>query len=99
MTGTNLTPPLAERLALNRYEPDESHSHIEVNQELARSTGAGSLLESICPAHVYTLGPDGSIRVLYAACLECGTCFQVAPPGVLTWTYPQGSAGIVYREG
>ena len=99
VTNPQLIPPITERLALNRFEPDEGNPHIEVDQALAQETGAGPLLERICPAHVYSAGADGSIRVLYAACLECGTCSQVAPPGVLKWAYPQGGAGVVYREG
>ncbi len=99
MTDPLLTPPISERLARDRFEPDEGHPHIEVDQELARSTGTGPLLERICPAHVYSIAADGSVGVLFAACLECGTCFQVAPAGVLAWSYPRGGAGIVYREG
>lgn len=99
MTGSQLTPPITERLARDRFEPDEGHPHIEVDQALAQTTGAGTLLERICPAHVYSIGPDGAVGVMFAACLECGTCFQVAPPGTLTWTYPRGGAGVVYREG
>lgn len=99
MTNTKLIPPVTERLALNRFEPDEGKPHIEVDQALAQSTGAGLMLERICPAHVYSVGADGALRVVYAACLECGTCFQVAPEGVLTWVYPQGGTGVVYREG
>jgi ferredoxin like protein len=99
MTKSKLTPPITERLARNRCVPDEGHPHIEIDQFLAQSTGAGTLLERVCPAHVYSVGDDGSIRVLCAACLECGTCYQVAPLGVLKWTYPQGGTGVVYREG
>ena len=38
------------RLSENTYNLDEEESHIEVNQELARATGAGAWLERICPA-------------------------------------------------
>ncbi len=96
---TPLTPPVTERLARNRFEPDDGHPHISVDQEKARATGAGPLLVRICPAHVYTQLPDGTVGVLAAACLECGTCRQVAPAGVLTWHYPRGGTGVVYREG
>lgn len=90
---------VVSRLAGNVYEVDEGNSHIEVNQELAKSTGAGKTLVAVCPAHVYTEEPDGTIGVEYAACLECGTCLAVAPPGVLKWHYPESSAGVVFREG
>lgn len=90
---------IAERLDKNHYETDENQSHIAVNQDLARSTGAGPLLVRVCAAHVYSLQADGTIGITYAACLECGTCRAVAPPGVLTWHYPRSGMGVVYREG
>ncbi|MDR1634510.1 MAG: 4Fe-4S dicluster domain-containing protein [Bifidobacteriaceae bacterium] len=89
---------ITERLARNRYELD-GVSHIEVDQEAARAAGLGPVLERICPAHVYSVGPDGLIGVLWAACLECGACLAVAPPGVLTWHYPAGGTGVLYRLG
>ena len=90
---------VSARLAKNTYNLDEEESHIEVNQELARATGAGKLLEQVCPAHVYSAEEDGSVRVEYAACLECGTCLAVAPAGVLKWHYPRSGFGIMFREG
>ncbi len=89
---------VAERLACNRYELDEE-SHIELDQDLARRTGTGKLLVRICPAHVYSEAPDGTIAVQHAACMECGTCLAVAAPGALRWHYPRGGFGIAYREG
>jgi ferredoxin like protein len=88
-----------ERLAANRYRLDEGESHIEVDQALARATGSGSLLVRVCPAHVYSEAADGTIVVQHAACLECGACLALAPPGVLRWHYPRGGFGIAYREG
>lgn len=90
---------IAERLARNTYLLDEQGSHIEVHQDRARATGAGPILVRVCPAHVYGLAPDGTITVASAACLECGTCLVVAPPGSLTWHYPSGGTGVVLREG
>ena len=66
------------RLAGNTYNLDEEESHIKVNQELARATGAGALLERICPAKVYSVEADGAVGVEYAACLECGTCLAMS---------------------
>ena len=85
-------------LANDRFELDEQESHITVNQELARQ-GGGKLLIAVCPAHVYAEEPDGTITVEYAACLECGTCRAVAPPGLLEWHYPRGGMGVSYRFG
>lgn len=88
-----------ERLARNAFAVDENNSHIHVNQEIARATGTGKILVAVCPAHVYSEEPDGTIRVEYAACLECGSCLAVAAPGALEWHYPEGSQGVNYREG
>jgi ferredoxin like protein len=90
---------VAERLERNHYETDREVSHIEVDQAAAAAAGAGPLLARICPAKVYSLQADGSVGVLYAACLECGTCRALAPPGVLSWHYPRSGMGIAYREG
>ena len=87
------------RLAKNAYEVDEGNTHIEVNQEIARATGTGKLLTKICPAHVYREEADGTISVEFAACLECGLCFQMVAPGSLVWHYPEGAMGVRFREG
>lgn len=90
---------VAERLDKDRYNTDTEESHISIDQAAATRTGAGKLLERICPAHVYSLQADGKVGVLHAACLECGTCLAIAPEGVLMWHYPRGGMGIIYREG
>lgn len=92
-------PTITDRLARNRYETDEDNCHIHVDQDVASGTGAGRILVRVCPAHVYREDEDGTISVEYAACLECGACLAVAPPGSLTWTYPQGGYGVQFREG
>jgi len=91
--------PVQERLAVLHYDVDEEESHIEIDQEAARRTGAGPLLVRVCAAKVYAIAPDGSVTATAAACLECGTCLAVAPPGVLRWHYPRGGFGVTYREG
>ena len=88
-----------DRLSKNVYEVDEGNPHIEVNQEIAKATGTGKLLVRVCPAHVYAEEADGTISVEFAACLECGTCLAVAAPGALTWHYPEGAMGVMFREG
>lgn len=90
---------VSERLERNHYENDPEESHIQVDQAAAKAADAGPLLVRICPAHVYSLQADGTVGVLYAACLECGTCKAVAPAGVLNWHYPRSGMGVTYREG
>lgn len=88
-----------ERLARNAYEVDEEESHIAVDQDAVRRTGCAALLARVCAAHVYEEQPDGSVSVAAHACLECGTCLAVAPPGVLRWRYPRGGFGVAFRQG
>lgn len=88
-----------ERLATLHYDVDEEQPHIVVHQEELRASGAGPLLVRICPAHVYAQDPDGTVTATSAACLECGTCLAVAPPGTLSWHYPRGGFGVTFREG
>ena len=90
---------IAERLGRVLFTLDQGSSHIEVDQDASRATGAGALLALVCPAHVYRVEADGTVGVDHAACLECGTCLAVAPPGVLRWRYPRGGFGVTYREG
>lgn len=92
-------PSISERLAGNRFVLDDEESHITVNQQVARATGTAERLIACCPAGVYSLAPDGTVAVEYAACLECGTCFAVAAPGALEWHYPRGGFGVQYRDG
>ncbi|WP_372595033.1 ferredoxin family protein [Actinotalea sp.] len=88
-----------ERLATLHYDVDEEQPHVEVDQDEVRRTRTGPLLVRICPAHVYAAEPDGTISVTAAACLECGTCLAVAPPGTVSWHYPRGGFGVGFREG
>jgi ferredoxin like protein len=88
-----------ERLARNRYTLDEDESHIRVDQDAVRAAGCAETIARCCPARVYTPTADGGLEVEYAACLECGTCLAVAPPGTLAWHYPRGGFGVSFREG
>lgn len=92
-------PPVGERLTRNRYVVDDDARHIEVDQAVARATGAAKVLVAVCPARVYAEASDGGVDVDEAACLECGACLAVAPPGSLRWRHPRGGFGVAYREG
>lgn len=89
--------PITEKLAINKYEVNEGEPHIAINQELCRQCSDRRCL-FICPAHLYS-EQNGEIIVEWAGCLECGTCKAVCPHGALTWNYPQGGFGIIYRHG
>ena len=87
-----------ERLAKLYYDTD-ADSHIEVDQAAIKAARIGPVLVRVCPAKVYALADDGSLGVTHAACLECGTCRQIAPAGALTWHYPAGGMGVAFRQG
>ncbi|MDR0283320.1 MAG: 4Fe-4S dicluster domain-containing protein [Propionibacteriaceae bacterium] len=92
-------PPVAERLGRNRFIINEGNPHIVVNQAVAKATGTAERIIAVCPAHVYSLAEDGTVSVEFAACLECGTCFEVASEGALSWVYPEGGFGVQFRDG
>ncbi|MBQ9954254.1 MAG: 4Fe-4S dicluster domain-containing protein [Eggerthellaceae bacterium] len=87
---------IEERLALDKYEVDEE-SHIALDQAACAQCLHKYCL-TVCPAKVYTQseGQD-AISVSHVACLECGTCIVACQGGGLTWNYPTGSMGVVYR--
>ena len=53
-----------------------------------------------CPANLFVPTSDGGILFNYEQCFECGTCYMVCnSEGALTWTYPDGGYGVVFRQG
>ncbi len=88
---------IPEKLAINKYELDEGHPHIELNNEICQKCVDKACL-FVCPAGVYT-EQDGKIMADWAGCLECGTCKAACPTEALTWVYPRGGFGIIYRYG
>ena len=87
-----------QKLAVNKYELDEGHPHIEVHEEVCRSLCPDLACLFICPADVYS-EQNGQIVADWAACLECTTCKVACPSEALHWEYPRGGFGIVYRSG
>jgi ferredoxin like protein len=90
--------PVTEKLSVNKYELDEGHPHIEVNEEVCRAKCSHLACLYVCPANVYS-EQNGRIVADWAGCLECGTCKVACPPQALHWEYPRGGFGIIYRQG
>ena len=86
---------ISEKTSIDKYELDET-SHIKVNKEIC-SACTEKYCVSICPAGVYSLNEAGHVDVDHAGCFECGTCTVACGNGGLTWNYPRGGAGIIYR--
>lgn len=58
------------------------------------------LLINACPAGLFSLTPEGDLRVDYRGCLECGTCRLLCDESTLQqWRYPPSGFGITYRFG
>ena len=53
-----------------------------------------------CPAGLFSLTPEGELRVDFRGCLECGTCRLLCDEKTLQqWRYPPSGFGIIYRFG
>lgn len=48
-----------------------------------------------CPSRVY-YWEDGSIKVMYERCIECGACPFGCPYNNIAWENPRGGYGVVY---
>jgi ferredoxin like protein len=52
-----------------------------------------------CPANLFVPKADGGILFNYEQCFECGTCYLVCnEEGAISWSYPEGGHGIVFRR-
>jgi ferredoxin like protein len=88
---------IPEKTARNKYELDEK-PHIRVDSSGVCASCAKKPCTTVCPAGVYTYdAANGAINVDHAGCLECGTCVVACVLGGLTWEYPVGGFGILYR--
>jgi len=74
-------------------------AHITVNSDVCRSCTTKDCVTA-CPADLFAPTSDGGILFSYEQCFECGTCYQVCnSEGAITWTYPDGGEGVVFRHG
>lgn len=74
-------------------------AHITVDTEVCRSCTTQACV-SACPAKLFVPTGDGGILFNYEQCFECGTCYQVCNnEGAISWTYPDGGHGVVFRKG
>jgi len=93
------TVRVEEKLYQNRYLVDAGRPHIVVAPHEKPSKEL-LLLVKLCPAHCYDVNGKGQVEVSPDGCLECGTCRVLAEgSGALTWTYPRGGYGILFKFG
>ncbi|MFO7251454.1 MAG: 4Fe-4S dicluster domain-containing protein [Actinomycetes bacterium] len=73
--------------------------HIVVDSDVCRSCTTRECVTA-CPANLFAPTADGGILFNYEQCFECGTCYQICNrEGAITWTYPDGGHGVVFRHG
>jgi ferredoxin like protein len=89
---------ISEKLGVNKYELDEGHPHIVVNNEICQKVCGDKMCLFVCPAKVYS-EQNGVIVADWAGCLECGACKAACPNKALQWEYPRGGFGVIYRYG
>ncbi len=90
---------IEEKLSTNKYNVDEDNAHIEISHKDWPMSEKMRLVNA-CPARLYRLEADGSLRFDYAGCLECGTCRVLSLGKVVEkWEYPNDTMGVSFREG
>ena len=74
-------------------------AYLTVDAEVCRSCTAKECVHA-CPANLFVPTTDGGILFNYEQCFECGTCYQVCNrEGAISWAYPAGGDGVVFRKG
>ncbi len=78
-----------------RISPDP---HIVVDGDACNGCSTRECVAG-CPAGLFVPVSGGGILFSYEQCFECGTCYMVCnTKGAITWKYPEGGAGVVYRR-
>ncbi|WP_028780096.1 4Fe-4S dicluster domain-containing protein [Shewanella sp. 38A_GOM-205m] len=86
------------KLGVNKFYVDEGHPHIELVEN--PDINEFRKLVNACPAGLYKIQDDGSLKFDSAGCLECGTCKMLCGESIIKkWEYPRGTFGIEYRYG
>jgi ferredoxin like protein len=76
-----------------------TRAHIIVDSDVCRSCTTRACVTA-CPANLFAPTSDGGILFNFEECFECGTCYMVCDhEGAITWTYPDGGQGVVFRHG
>lgn len=91
-----------EYIAVNKFNVDEEHAHIELSSANLDEVSDGEFakLIRVCPAALYKVSDDGHKLFDYAGCLECGTCRICCEETIVKkWEQPQPTMGVQYRYG
>lgn len=95
----SLTARVEEKLYQNRYIVDAGRPHISIRPHEKPSERLLAMTH-ICPAGCYSQTPSGQIEIAPDGCLECGTCRVLCEAsGDITWNYPRGGFGVLFKFG
>jgi len=83
---------IEEKLSLLKYKSDNS-SHISIDITVCKACKSKGCT-FLCPAAVYSL-EDDTLKIEYENCLECGACKTACK--AISWLYPAGGKGVVYK--
>jgi ferredoxin like protein len=86
-----------DRMDTATFDVDE-RAHIVVDGDVC---GGCSTRECVvaCPANLFVPTSDGGIVFNYEQCFECGTCYMVCNrEGAISWSYPDGGHGVIFRR-
>ncbi|HUY45535.1 MAG TPA: 4Fe-4S dicluster domain-containing protein [Streptosporangiaceae bacterium] len=87
-----------DRMASVEFRVGE-RAHITVDPDVCRSCTTKACVTA-CPANLFVPTSDGGILFNYEQCFECGTCYLVCNhEGAISWRYPDGGQGVVFRNG
>jgi ferredoxin like protein len=80
-----------------RFDVHE-RAHITVDDTVCAECPSRECIVA-CPANLFVASSDGGILFNYEQCFECGTCYLVCNrEGAITWTYPEGGHGVVFKR-
>ncbi|MFF3650767.1 ferredoxin family protein [Streptomyces sp. NPDC002181] len=75
------------------------NAHITVDTDVCRGCTTRACLHA-CPAKLFVPTADGGLVFNHEQCFECGTCYLVCDAdGAISWSYPEGGHGVVFRKG
>jgi ferredoxin like protein len=85
-----------DRMATTQFRV-APEAHISIDGDSCRGCTTKACV-SACPAGLFVTTSDGGILFSYEQCFECGACYLVCNvAGAISWHYPEGGAGVVFR--
>ena len=89
---------IENKLFLNRFNVDNNHPHLCINDKAKCEQCIEKSCVAVCPVKNYKK-INGTVELSWEGCLECGSCRIACRKGVIDWQYPQGGFGVTYRFG